>query len=55
MTDLGLHASVGEVAPDSCILAMGTVLSCDVLRGAFPKGGFLARAPNFTQVDGTHA
>lgn len=55
MTDLGLHPSVGEVAPDPCILAVGAVLSCDVLGGASPKGGFLARAPNFTQVDGTHA
>lgn len=55
MTDLGLHPSVGEVAPDPRILAVGAVLSRDVLGGASPKGGFLARASNFTQVDGTHA
>lgn len=55
MTDLGLYPSVGQVASDPSILAMGTVLSCDVLVGALPEGGFLSRASNFTQVDGTHA
>lgn len=55
MTDLSLHPSIGEVAPDTCVLAVGTVLSCDVLGGALPKGGFLSRAPDFTQVDSTHA
>lgn len=55
MTDPGLYPSVGQVASDSSILAMGTVLSCDVLVGALPEGGFLSRASNFTQMDGTHA
>lgn len=54
-SDLGLYPSVGQVASDSSILAMGTVLSCDVPVGALPEGGFLARASNFTQMDGTHA
>lgn len=55
MTDPGLYPSVGQVASDSSILAVGTVLSCDVLVRALPEGGFLSRASNFTQVDGTHA
>lgn len=54
-TDPGLYPSVGHVASDSGILAMGAVLSCDVLVGALPEGGFLSRASNFTQMDGTHA
>lgn len=55
MTDLSLHSSVGEVASYTGILAVGTVLSCDVLGGTLPEGGLLARAPDFTQVDSTHA
>lgn len=55
VTDLGVHPCVGQVASDSSIPAMGTVFSCDVLVGALPEGGFLSRASNFTQVDGTHA
>lgn len=55
MTDLGLYPSVGQIASDSSILAMGTVLGRDVLVGALPEGGFLSRASNFTQVNGTHA
>lgn len=55
MTDLSLYSSVGEVASYSSVLAMGTVLSCDVLGGTLPEGGLQARAPDFTQVDRTHA
>lgn len=55
MTDLSLHSSIGEIASHAGILAVGTVLGCDVLGGALPEGGFLARAPDFTQVDRTHA
>lgn len=47
-TDLGLYPSVGQVASDSGIPAMGTVLGCDVLVGALPEGQFLSRASNFT-------
>lgn len=55
IADLSLHSSIGEVASYTSILAMGTVLGCDVLGGTLPEGGFLTRAPNFTQVDSTHA
>lgn len=48
ITDLGLYPSIGQVASYSSILAMGTVLGCDVLVGALPEGGFLSRASNFT-------
>jgi hypothetical protein len=54
MTDLGLYPSIGKVASDPSILAMGTVFCCDILVGALPEGGLLTRTSNFTQVDGTH-
>lgn len=55
VTDPGVHPSVGQVASDCSILAVGAVLGCDVLVRAPPEGGLLSRASNFTQVDGTHA
>lgn len=48
MTDLGLYPSVGQVASDASILAMGAVFSCDVLVGALPERELLSRASNFT-------
>lgn len=48
MPDLGLHPSVGQVASDTSILAMGAVFGCDVLVGALPEREFLSRASNFT-------
>lgn len=55
MADLGLYPSVGQIASDPSILAVRTLFSSDVLGGALPEGGLLARTSNFTQVDGTHA
>lgn len=48
VADLSLHSSVGQVASDCGILAVGAVLSCDVPVGALPEGGLMSRAPNFT-------